>query len=585
MNKPVQLKSAIAALLVPLIVAGCFSSNPTRSGSGEGEGSGEGTVSKPMPPSQDSMPQPGTQGDSRTRGKTARDSTATAPRSGDVVTQESTQGSTTGEKDGGRLPGQSGGEDGAADIRVASVEKSGAGTNDPDAVESDIGSDKGVASEDPEVGVAEALEGANAAVDAAADAVSEAEAAIARARETPSDAAGGGEQDSFDPWVTPGAGEKSATDKAGGGQRSQRSDGEGAQTAAAGGGDDATAGEQEQQQVKGGQTEGNDSFDPFADYGEQSGAPGQPINQPREGSLQIAEDAVATARAALSRARRALITAAEAARPGTGDRDAEAVQLAAAQAAMEAAAEAVIASAIAVMAASDAYASDTDAGESDESQELAQESIAKVVAVIQRDMRNAADALEATGDLLEAAGSLMGVLGGKDDARHADEERGEGEDPGDRVASLEDQLDQSLAVFDDRMHAEGSSIVRGMGGEDSELSTAADAGSSTDPRAGESSQRNARNATSRQASMDGAQHRDVDWNVPGNPQASNPEVASEHEQDYDIETVARVQDDDIIARQLREAAMAEEDPELKAALWDEYRNYKESLESGEAEAN
>jgi hypothetical protein len=34
------------------------------------------------------------------------------------------------------------------------------------------------------------------------------------------------------------------------------------------------------------------------------------------------------------------------------------------------------------------------------------------------------------------------------------------------------------------------------------------------------------------------------------------------------------QDDDIIARQLREAAQKERDPELRAKLWDEYRKYK-----------
>ena len=33
-------------------------------------------------------------------------------------------------------------------------------------------------------------------------------------------------------------------------------------------------------------------------------------------------------------------------------------------------------------------------------------------------------------------------------------------------------------------------------------------------------------------------------------------------------------DDDIVARQLREAAMNEEDPELREKLWDEYRAYK-----------
>ena len=35
-------------------------------------------------------------------------------------------------------------------------------------------------------------------------------------------------------------------------------------------------------------------------------------------------------------------------------------------------------------------------------------------------------------------------------------------------------------------------------------------------------------------------------------------------------------DDDIVARQLREAAMTETDPELREKLWQEYRNYKKS---------
>ena len=35
-----------------------------------------------------------------------------------------------------------------------------------------------------------------------------------------------------------------------------------------------------------------------------------------------------------------------------------------------------------------------------------------------------------------------------------------------------------------------------------------------------------------------------------------------------------IHDDDIVARQLREAAMREPDPEIREALWDEYRKYK-----------
>jgi hypothetical protein len=35
-------------------------------------------------------------------------------------------------------------------------------------------------------------------------------------------------------------------------------------------------------------------------------------------------------------------------------------------------------------------------------------------------------------------------------------------------------------------------------------------------------------------------------------------------------------DDDVVARQIREAAMAETDPELREKLWEEYRKYKEN---------
>jgi len=38
--------------------------------------------------------------------------------------------------------------------------------------------------------------------------------------------------------------------------------------------------------------------------------------------------------------------------------------------------------------------------------------------------------------------------------------------------------------------------------------------------------------------------------------------------------IAVMMDDDIVAKQLREAALAEEDPELRERLWEEYRKYK-----------
>ncbi len=51
-------------------------------------------------------------------------------------------------------------------------------------------------------------------------------------------------------------------------------------------------------------------------------------------------------------------------------------------------------------------------------------------------------------------------------------------------------------------------------------------------------------------------------------------MSDEQIQERTPEDVHRTIDDDIIARQLREAAIAEEDPALRARLWDEYRKYK-----------
>ena len=42
------------------------------------------------------------------------------------------------------------------------------------------------------------------------------------------------------------------------------------------------------------------------------------------------------------------------------------------------------------------------------------------------------------------------------------------------------------------------------------------------------------------------------------------------------EDIPDARDDDVVARQLREAAMNETDPELKEKLWEEYRRYKGS---------
>ena len=57
--------------------------------------------------------------------------------------------------------------------------------------------------------------------------------------------------------------------------------------------------------------------------------------------------------------------------------------------------------------------------------------------------------------------------------------------------------------------------------------------------------------------------------MPGGP----PGGGDEQETFPPPEDIPSGRDDDVVARQLREAAMTEPDPELREALWDEYRNY------------
>ncbi len=59
----------------------------------------------------------------------------------------------------------------------------------------------------------------------------------------------------------------------------------------------------------------------------------------------------------------------------------------------------------------------------------------------------------------------------------------------------------------------------------------------------------------------------------GIPGAGGGQGAEDEETFAPPEDIPSGRDDDIVARQLREAAMREPDPVLREALWDEYRRY------------
>lgn len=77
----------------------------------------------------------------------------------------------------------------------------------------------------------------------------------------------------------------------------------------------------------------------------------------------------------------------------------------------------------------------------------------------------------------------------------------------------------------------------------------------------------------------GAQAQPQILSEPGAPsgvassQSPSPASASPNQTFQPPDDIPSGRDDDVVARQLREAAMSEPDPELREALWDEYRNY------------
>ena len=58
------------------------------------------------------------------------------------------------------------------------------------------------------------------------------------------------------------------------------------------------------------------------------------------------------------------------------------------------------------------------------------------------------------------------------------------------------------------------------------------------------------------------------------PRARRPRVAA-------LSPVGDGRDDDVVARQIREAAMKERDPAIREKLWEEYRRYK-GIRKGES---
>ncbi|MCG6875929.1 MAG: hypothetical protein LJE97_12640 [Betaproteobacteria bacterium] len=165
-----------------------------------------------------------------------------------------------------------------------------------------------------------------------------------------------------------------------------------------------------------------------------------------------------------------------------------------------------------------------------------------------------------------------------------------------QVAMLDQKLNESLEAFDKLLldearkartrEAEAGAAMGGGGGSGSgsgngsgkpsagsrgaksggEESAASERGAGESPESGteQASQGGPRGAT-----HDGSPGGPVGGREPG---TAGPATASVPPPD-----VGDGNDDDIVARQIRKAAEAESDPELRKKLWDEYRKYKQGV--------
>jgi hypothetical protein len=147
---------------------------------------------------------------------------------------------------------------------------------------------------------------------------------------------------------------------------------------------------------------------------------------------------------------------------------------------------------------------------------------------------------------------------------------------GQKTKKLEDQLNSSLGEFDetllreqDRIKARAPRADTATSDSASSASTATDVAGTVagDPgNATEGPQNDKRKSGGEENNKKG------ESNEEGKSGRSAPMTKSSAPKD-----IPDGSDDDVIARQIREAAENETDPELKKKLWDEYRRYRDAI--------
>ncbi len=154
-----------------------------------------------------------------------------------------------------------------------------------------------------------------------------------------------------------------------------------------------------------------------------------------------------------------------------------------------------------------------------------------------------------------------------------------------RIAELDAELNASIAVFESDMQSAREAASAALSGKtltavagqersgDFERGLEANAGDADGDEEGAAAATRA--GVGQEASGDDGDSQDV---ITGRTPDGRRFESPPPPEDLDIpEDIPSPQGDDIVAKQLREAAMAEQDPELRQKLWEEYKRYKAGL--------
>jgi len=149
-----------------------------------------------------------------------------------------------------------------------------------------------------------------------------------------------------------------------------------------------------------------------------------------------------------------------------------------------------------------------------------------------------------------------------------------------QTSGLDRKLDRSLEEFDGLLLDEQQRVAEASGAAHSGSSGSGGSGSRAPGQSGEGAPAAESNPRRESGASASGGSPDAPTGKPGEQQSGAAGATSSRESDQRPPIPSDVGDggdDDVIARQLREAAMSEEDPDLREKLWQEYRDYKESL--------